>query len=90
MNRRVILSENVFAQEVDDEMMLMNMQNEHYFGLDSTGAVFWQTLQEKERLQEVLEDLLEMYDVEEDVLKKDLVGFVEKLVANGLATVVHT
>lgn len=87
LNSRVILSENIFVQDVDGEMVLMDMESEEYFGLDTIGATFWQALQETERLQETLKYLLEMYEVEESVLEKDLVAFVEKLRANGLAVV---
>jgi len=87
LNSRVILNENIFAQEVDGEMVLMDMQSEEYFGLDSIGVVFWQTLQKKAKLQESLDELLDMFDVDEEVLKKDLIVFVEKLTANKLAVV---
>lgn len=87
MNSRVILSENIFAQEVDGEMVLMDMESEDYFGLDTIGASFWQVLQEEETLQKTLDHLLDLYDTEESVLKKDLIEFVEKLVTNGLASV---
>lgn len=87
MNSRVILSENIFAQEVDGEMVLMDMDSEDYFGLDTIGTSFWQVLQEEETLQKTLNHLLDLYDTEESVLKKDLIEFVEKLVTNGLASV---
>ena len=87
INSRVILSENIFAQEVDGEMVLMDMESEDYFGLDTIGASFWQVLQEEETLQKTLDHLLDLYDTEESVLKKDLIEFVEKLVTNGLASV---
>ncbi len=87
MNSRVILSENIFAQEVDGEMVLMDMDSEDYFGLDTIGASFWQVLQEEETLQKTLDHLLNLYDTEESVLKKDLIEFVEKLVTNRLASV---
>lgn len=86
LNSRVILSENIFAQEVDGEMVLMDMESEEYFGLDAIGAVFWQVLQEAGTLEKALEHLLDRYDTEEAVLKKDLIEFVEKLKTNGLAS----
>jgi len=63
------------------------MDSENYFGLDEVGTAIWQAMQEKESLKEVFEVLLGQYEVEEDVLKKDLVTFVEKLVESGLVKV---
>jgi len=87
LSQKVIFAETVFAQEVDGEMVLLDMESENYFGLDEVGTAIWQAMQEKETLQEVLEVLLEQYEVEEEMLRSDLSGFVEKLVASGLVEV---
>lgn len=89
LNKKVIFAETVFAQEVDGEMVLLDMNSENYFGLDAVGTDIWQAIQEKETLQEVLETLLEQYDVEEDLLKKDLLAFVEKLKESELIEVIE-
>ena len=89
LNKKVIFAETVFAQEVDGEMVLLDMNSENYFGLDAVGTDIWQAIQEKETLQEFLETLLEQYDVEEDVLKKDLLAFVEKLKESELIEVIE-
>jgi len=87
LNTKVTFADTVFAQEVDGEMVLLDMNSENYFGLDAVGTDIWQAMQEKETLQEVLEVLLEQYEVEEDVLKKDLLNFVNKLQESGLVEV---
>ena len=87
LNKKVTFADTVFAQEVDGEMVLLDMNSENYFGLDEVGTAIWQAMQEKESLKEVLEVLLEQYEVEEDVLKKDLATFVEKLEESGLVKV---
>ena len=87
LNQKVTFADTVFAQEVDGEMVLLDMNSENYFGLDEVGTAIWQAMQEKENLKEVFEILLEQYEVEEDVLKKDLITFVEKLEESGLVKV---
>ena len=84
---KVTFSETVFAQEVDGEMVLLDMNSENYFGLDEVGTSIWQAMQERESLQEVLGTLLEAYDVEEEVLEKDLLHFIDRLEESGLITV---
>ncbi len=83
-NNKITFADTVFAQEVDGEMVLLDMNSENYFGLDEVGTAIWQAMQEKESLKEVFEVLLGQYEVEEDVLKKDLINFVEKLKESGL------
>jgi len=87
LNRRISFAETVFAQEVDGEMVLLDMQSENYFGLDEVGTSIWQAMQEKETLQEVLVVLLAQYEVEEEMLENDLICFVEKLEESGLVKV---
>jgi len=87
LNAKVTFADTVFAQEVDGEMVLLDMNSENYFGLDAVGTDIWQAMQEKETLQNVLEVLLEQYEVEEGVLKKDLLTFVDKLQESGLVKV---
>lgn len=87
LNQKIIFAETVFAQEVDGEMVLLDMESENYFGLDEVGTSIWQAMQEYGTLQEVFNAMLEQYDVEEKVLKKDLIDFVEKLAESGLVEV---
>ncbi len=87
LDQKVIFAETVFAQEVDGEMVLLDMESENYFGLDEVGTAIWQAMQEKETLKEVFDLLLEQYEVEAEVLEKDLSDFVGKLVESGLVEV---
>lgn len=87
LDQKVTFAETVFAQEVDGEMVLLDMESENYFGLDEVGTSIWQAMQEKETLHEVLELLLAQYEVEAEVLENDLTNFVGKLVKSGLVKV---
>ena len=87
LSQKIIFADTVFAQEVDGEMVLLDMNSENYFGLDEVGTAIWQAMQEKGTLQGVFGTLLEQYEVEEEVLKKDLINFVEKLKESGLVEV---
>jgi hypothetical protein len=87
LNQKITFSQTVFAQEVDVEMVLLDMESENYFGLDEVGTAIWQVMQEKETLQEVFEVLMQEYEVEEEVLEKDLSDFVGKLLESGLVEV---
>ena len=87
LNQKVTFADTVFAQEVDGEMVLLDMQSENYFGLDEVGTVIWQAMQEQRCLKDILLVLMEQYDVKEDILEKDLLTFTHALVENGLIKV---
>ncbi len=84
LKQKITFSESVFAQEVDGEMVLLDMNSENYFGLDEVGTAIWQSMQEKETLQEVYDAMLEQYEVEPEILEKDLLDFTTKLEESGL------
>lgn len=88
LDQKITFAETVFAQEVDGEMVLLDMESENYFGLDEVGTAIWQAMQEKETLKEVFEVLLEQYEVEEEMLEEDLKAFVKKLQESGLIELV--
>lgn len=85
LNQKIIFSDTVVTQEVDEEIIILDMNTENYFGLNKIGSVIWQVIKEKPVLNEVYETLLERYDVESEVLMADLENFVEKLLKSGLA-----
>jgi ornithine carbamoyltransferase len=85
-SKKVVLPDTVFAQEVDGEMVLLDMDSENYFGLDAVATDIWRLLSEGKTLQETFDALLEMYDVEPETLHSDLSAFVRKLLDSKLAT----
>jgi len=84
--RSVTIPPEVLFQEVEDEMVLLNLQSEHYYGLDEMGKRIWQLLAEHQDVATVLERLLVEFDVDEAVLRRDLARLIHELVEAGLAT----
>jgi hypothetical protein len=82
------VSQEVLSQEVSGETVLLDLQNESYFGLDAVGTRIWQLLQENNRLQQVFDIMLEEYDVDEKQLDKDLNELLGKLLDEGLIAIV--
>jgi len=88
LNIKVVFSDMIFAQEVDGEMVLLDMESENYFGLDAVGTDIWREVEQHNGdLSKVYTALLAMYDVEEERLQNDLLTFVKKLEESGLVKV---
>jgi len=84
LNLNITLSETAFAQEVDGEMVLLDMDSEKYFSLDEVGCAIWQAMQVNQSLQSVYDVMLDSYEVEPEKLKTDLLNFVGELKEVGL------
>ncbi len=80
-------SEDVVAQKVGDEMVLLNLESGVYYGLDAVGSRVWELLTEHGRLRTIFETMAAEYDVTPEVLQQDLLHLVQELQARGLIQV---
>lgn len=85
--QRVTVPDEVLAQELDGEMVLLNLTNEGYYGLDLASAHMWKVLTNSPSIQDAFESLLGEYNIEAEELRADLQSFLENLVQNGLVQV---
>jgi len=81
---KVSVPDHTLTQNVRGESVLLNLDNECYFGLDKVGTRMWTVLCETESIQKAYEALKDRYDVAGDVLHRDLKDFVEKMIGHGL------
>ena len=84
---KITIPSTVFVQTVDDEMVILDMQSENYFGLDAMGTEMWQTLVENNTLENLKNVMLKTYDVEENILKHDIEVFIAELLKNKLISI---
>jgi len=90
LDDRVEFPEDVIAQQVGEEMVLLDLEAGVYYGLDPVGRRIWELLTEHRRLRVVFETIAEEYDVTPEVLQQDLLQLVQELQARGLTQVVGT
>lgn len=88
MPKQIIISENVLFQNIGSECVLLNMETEQYFGLDELAAVYWQYFVEDGDIQNAFNKVLNEYEVEEEVLRKDLLFFLKNLQEQELVTLI--
>lgn len=85
---QVKIDSNVLLQELENEAVLLNLTDEHYFGLDDVGLRFWQLLEQFENSVDVIREMNVEYDAPEETLHKDLGRFIVELENAGLLTIV--
>lgn len=87
MNQIVRIQSDVLSQEVSGETVLLDLNNENYFGLNEVGTRIWQLIQEQGDLQNIFDLMLSEYEVDSDILKKDFDGIIQQLKDIGLITI---
>ena len=83
-NQKITVSPEVLFQEVSGEMVLLDLSSESYFGLDEIGARIWVLLNDGSSVGEVLDMLLQEYEVSRETLEADVSELLNKLAQVGL------
>ncbi len=84
MNQTVQVLPDVLSQEVSGETVLLDLNNENYFGLNEVGTRIWQLLQEQNNLERIYDVLLDEYEVDTKQLRKDFDDIINQLKDAGL------
>ncbi len=75
---------HVLVRFLDRESVLLNLETERYFGLDETGTRMWQLVTAAPSLEVAYRQLLDEFDVDEQLLRRNLSDLVDQLAENGL------
>ena len=86
-DQKYTVSDDVLFQEVSGETVLLDLDSESYFGLDEIGTRIWKLLNDETSAGEVVDALLEEYEVERETLEVDVAELLENLLEAGLIKV---
>ena len=88
MTQKISVPQDILVQDLGGESVLLNLQNEKYFGLDDIGTRMWQCVTAEESIQAAYDLLLAEYQVEPEQLHQDLQTLIEQWVNNGLVELI--
>ena len=86
---RVRVPDDVLISNLQEESVILNLDSERYYGLDDVGTRFLSVLTTSDSIEAAYEKLIQEYDVDEEVLRKDLLTLVENLLAQGIVQISH-
>ena len=81
---RVRVPDDVLISNLQQESVILNLDSERYYGLDDVGTRFLSVLTNSESIEAAYEKLAGEYDVDNQVLRQDLLTLVEDLVNQGI------
>jgi hypothetical protein len=76
----------IIAKNVKGEMVLLNPLTGKYYGLNKVGCAFWEKVDGKKNLSEIVSLLLKEFNVEEERLVRDIEDLMKTLSENKLMT----
>jgi len=66
---RVVVPKHVLVRHLDGESVLLNLETEKYFGLDTTGTRMWELVTTSPSVDAAYARLLEEFEVEPELLR---------------------
>jgi hypothetical protein len=86
-NSIVVAAPEQISCPLGDESAILNLNNTVYYGLNPVGTRVWELLQKERRVGELLDTLLDEYEVEPECCQRDLFELLEKMRSEGLIQV---
>ena len=85
MNTIWKVSQKVLSSKIDEEIILMSIEADSYFGLDAIATHIWELLSKQpSTINELVQILVEAYEVDEKTCRKDVLTFVDNMYARKL------
>ena len=85
MNTIWQVSKKVLSSKIDEEVILMSIEADSYFGIDPVGSRIWELLSKQPAtINELVQILVEEYEVDEQTCRKDVQAFIDDMCARKL------
>ena len=81
---------NLFATEIDDELVIMDEKQDCYFSFNSVGKSIWDALDTPKSPREIVTALTTRYEVDEAQCELDVEKFLLELIKNKLVVRTYT
>ena len=80
-------TEDQISKDLGKEGVILGLKKSMYYGLNAVGMRIWNLISEPRKIGDVLEIILEEYDVEASRCESDLLELFQNLSAEGLIQV---
>jgi len=87
VERKIVRKEDVLASEMDGELVMMSVTQGKYFSIGQSGVAIWRLLDQERTVTEIIQLLIEQYEVDEETCRKEVTRFVELLIQKELVEV---
>jgi hypothetical protein len=86
----VMLSPQQISSELGGEIVIMDLKNGVYHGVQGVSAFIWHLLSRPISIQEICDRVAGEYDVEPSRCEADVMTLVQQLLNEGLVNLVHS
>lgn len=88
LDARVTAVPDLLASNLAGDMVLLNLADGVYYGLDLVGTYIWSRIADPKSVRELIDDVTAHFDVDKHQCEGDVLAFLVNLVANRLVLIV--
>jgi len=77
-------NDKIIHGELDNNQIMVNMEMGKYFGLNPVAKRIWDIVDRPKRLDEIIDTLMDEYDVQRDICTTEVNSFLKKAIESGV------
>lgn len=87
LNTRLVRNVSLTTAQLDDEVVMLSLETNRYYGLNPIGSRIWELLAQPQTLRQVCDILLTEYDVTQEQCEREVLALAEKMLEQKLAQI---
>lgn len=84
LNSVIIRNENIDDTDIDGEKVMMNIDRGQYYSMNEVAGMIWDMAEKEIAVEDIVNKLLDEYEVEKDTCIISTLSFLERLYHEGL------
>ena len=88
VNSVLVQETGLSAAERDGRVVVLSLQAASYFDFNEIATEIWGMLSSPHRVEDILQKLSQRHDVSSEIMTRDVMSFLQSLVAQRLARIV--
>ncbi|MDJ1181920.1 lasso peptide biosynthesis PqqD family chaperone [Roseofilum casamattae] len=89
LEQTIVRNEEILASVMEDEVVMMNLQTDSYYGANTVGTRIWELLEQPLTVGELCAKLQQEFDVDDETCQRDVLPFVEKIIDEKLVRIIE-
>ena len=84
LNNIPLLNEEFIVRKLGDELLILSIDGDELHTLDEIGTLIWHSINGENSIGDIIDNIFQEYEVEKDIVKKDVLAFVNELISRNL------
>ncbi len=87
LDRTVVQGGDYIVSDMGGEKVMLSVQNGKYYNLGVMGGLIWDLAKEPVKIANVVDVLLQQFEVERELCEEQVLSFLSELAAEGLVQI---